>query len=74
MLYPNLRAEMARKEITNTQMAKGLGVSPSVISKMFRIPDALKVTTALRIRDEFFPECTVSYLFSMEEKAVQANG
>lgn len=51
MLYPNLRAEMARKEITNTQMAKGLGVSPSVISKMFRIPDALKVTTALRIRD-----------------------
>lgn len=32
-MYPNLNAELARKDVTNAQLAKVLGLSPGTVSQ-----------------------------------------
>lgn len=64
-VFPNLKAEMARKEIGNDAIAKVLGINISTVSAKLNIYDRLKFCEAQKIQHELFPECTVDYLFAI---------
>lgn len=67
MQYINLRAEMARKEITVKELAKNLKKSTGKISKNLNGSGGdFTVGEALFIQENFFPECEISYLFRRE--------
>lgn len=65
-MYPNLRAEMARKNITSAELANRLGISTSTMStKMngkypFTLDEAKSIKTALKT------ELSVEELFEVE--------
>lgn len=62
--FPNLNAEMARKGLTIQRMAKELGVSRDTLSR--RLGGTISLTDAFKIRDKYFPESGIEYLFEKE--------
>lgn len=62
-MYRNLKAEMARRGITNERLAKGIGVNPATMSAKLNVVGRMRLDEAQQIRDEFFPEMTMDYLF-----------
>ena len=67
--YSNLRAEMARLGITNEMMAETIGVNPGTFSAKLNQRGRLKLEEAVEIRETYFPELTVDYLFEFREEA-----
>lgn len=68
-MYPNLKAEMARKAITQKELAEFLGKSTVTVGNwMGGNSGGFPIEAALRMKHELFPECSVDYLF--EHKAV----
>lgn len=63
-MYPNFKAEMARRGITQSQIAKALGLSVSSVSQKLSKPYRLRMSEASCIRDRFFPGMPLDYLFS----------
>ena len=66
MKYPNLEAEMKRRNISQVDLAHGLGLHVSGISLALRGGREISVTRAKTIRDRFFPGMTIDYLFDEE--------
>ncbi len=62
-IYPNLRAEMARRRITNEQVAQTVQVNPGTLSAKLNDPHRLLLQEAAIIRDHYFPNLTLDYLF-----------
>lgn len=67
-MFPNLRAEMARKNITNEMLAKYLGINPATMSKKLNNIDLLKFNEAIKIRDKFFPGLATDVLFATDSQ------
>lgn len=67
--YSNLRAEMARLGITNEMMAETIGVNPGTFSAKLNQRGRLKLEEAVEIRETYFPELTVDYLFEFREES-----
>lgn len=67
MSYSNLRAEMARKNISITDLMKVTGKSRSGVSNNLNGKGSFSVNESLAIRNRFFPELSIDYLFSNEE-------
>ncbi len=65
--YCNLRAEMARLGITNEMIAETIGVNPGTFSAKLNQRGRLKLEEAVEIREAYFPELTVDYLFEFQE-------
>lgn len=63
IMFKNLRAEMARKEITITEMATKLGITRETLGYKLSGKRMINLDEALLIVKEFFPECDVYYLF-----------
>lgn len=63
MNYVNLRAEMARKGITQKQMAAALGMSEVNFNGKLNGRTRITVDEAKRIRNTFFSDNTLDYLF-----------
>lgn len=61
--FSNLRAEMARKEITIKEMAKKIGVNRDTMSGKLSGRRPLYLNEAFIINRTFFPEEDISYLF-----------
>lgn len=59
--FPNLLAEMARRGLTLSGMAAELGRSRDTLARNFN--GSLRIDEALRIRDRYFPDCSLDYLF-----------
>lgn len=51
----NLKAEMARKGITNEQLANGIGINPATMSAKLNIAGRMRLDEAQCLRDKFFP-------------------
>lgn len=68
-MYSNLRAEMARKGITNEMIAKAIGRNEGTTSAKLNHFDRLKLIECFKIRDLYFPTETIDYLFATETKA-----
>lgn len=67
-MFKNLRAEMARKNITNESIAKALNLNPCTISAKLNSIDRLKYNEAKKIQTIFFPDLSTEYLFEIEEE------
>lgn len=62
--YPNLRAEMSRNGVKQTDIAKLLGVREVTVSKKMNGKSAFDINEAFLIKETFFPDLTIDYLFS----------
>ena len=58
-MYKNLLAEMARKGIINSQIAKAIGINPSTLSAKLNSYDRLKLCEAEKIKNTFFPGMSI---------------
>lgn len=67
MIYKNLAAEMARKGITKKDLAKSLNMRyPTIVDKT-NGKSRLYLDEAVKIRDMFFPEFDLEYLFDVDD-------
>jgi hypothetical protein len=67
-MFPNLRAEMARKNIKAINLAKILNISyDSVINKLNGKTDFTR-TEIFKIKDSCFPNLGLEYLFRTKEQ------
>lgn len=64
-MYPNLRAEMARKRIMITQISSHLKLRHATVSD--KINGKFRFYYVLEIKKTFFPEHNLEYLFEFEE-------
>lgn len=64
--YPNLEAELARKNIKRKELAELLKVRPATIYDKLNGKYPFTVNEAMTIKNHFFPNLTVDYLFSQE--------
>ena len=61
--FSNLRAEMARGGLTIGDIAEKLSVSRDKLSRTLGNKSSIDLNTACKIRNTFFPELTLEYLF-----------
>lgn len=66
--YVNLRVEMARGNIGIGQMANALHISRDTMARKLAGRSPLHLDEAFRLRDTFFPRCSVETLFREEEE------
>ena len=67
MRYPNLEAEMVRAGIGKTDLANLLGIHVTGVYQMMNGTRTMPVFRAKLIRDTFFPDMGLEYLFEEEE-------
>lgn len=63
-MYPNLDAELARKKITRTQLAKILDVNPGTLSLKLNGKAPLTLTECIEIKNAVGNQYSIEYLFS----------
>ena len=68
-MYRNLEAELVRKNVSRAQIAEALGINVATASEKMTKPGRLKLDEAIKIRDKFFPDLKLDYLFEIEIKA-----
>lgn len=66
MAYPNLIAEMTRRNITAKDIAALIGRSPDTVSNWLKGKGDFPVGKAFEVQAAFFPACTIAYLFASE--------
>ena len=66
-MYPNLRAEMARYNITNSDLAATLGVTVGTMSLKLNKKGRLTLTEAKKIKKRVRTELPLDVLFEEEE-------
>lgn len=62
--YPNLRAEMARRNITIQAIAEELGVNRDSAGRKLSGKSRIGLDEAFKITRKFFPEKELPYLFA----------
>lgn len=62
--FANIRAEMGRRQVTITEIARMTGMCKDTVSRKLSMQAPISLAEAYWIRDCCFPECSVSYLFS----------
>lgn len=60
----NLEAEMKRKKISRHDIAKTLGLSYRTIHSRFSGETQWRYLECVKIRNSYFPDLTLSYLFT----------
>lgn len=63
IMFSNLRAEMARKQITIIKISELLGVNRDTVSRKLSGKSPLFLNEALLINKEMFPNKKITYLF-----------
>lgn len=61
--YPNLMAEMSRIGLSQGAVADKLYINKGTMSAKLNHPQRLLLREAILIRDHFFPDMTLDYLF-----------
>ena len=64
MKYPNLAAEMTRSSVKPKDSADCLGIHINGVYLMVRGQREITVDRAFLIRDRFFPDMSIDYLFA----------
>ena len=68
-MYPNLQAEMARRNVTQNDIAKYLDRNPVTISGWINGKGGgFSIGAALAIESHFFSGCAIDYLFAQDAK------
>ena len=66
MSYRNLKAEMARGGITQATVARHLGMTPTNFNLKVNEKVPFTIEEARDVRDRFFPDATLDYLFASD--------
>lgn len=66
-MFPNLRAEMARKGITSKRLSIVIGVSPKTLSNKLYGRSEFTLAEMLAIKNRLFPDLSLDYLFEQKE-------
>lgn len=66
-MYPNLEKEMIEKKITKISISKLLKLRYATILDKFSGKSRFFYDEAKKIKDEFFPEIEIEYLFNTDE-------
>lgn len=66
-MYPNLRAEMARKNITTEAIAEALDIDPRTARKKLSGESQFTIVECQKVNDTFFPDCDLDYLFEQKQ-------
>lgn len=61
--FENLRAEMARNNLTITEISKEIGINRKTLGQKLSHKQPIKLSEAFDIQKRFFPQNTVEYLF-----------
>lgn len=64
--FPNLRAEMARRNLTISAMSAEMGKNRDTLSRKLSRKSPIYLDEAMDITDRFFPEHDVGYLFAAD--------
>lgn len=67
-MYPNLRAEMARRQITGNQIAEKLGIWSSTFSAKASGKSAFTLDEAMVIKDILRTDISLEELFQKEDE------
>jgi len=67
-MHKNLKAEMAREGITISDIAEFLGVRHATISDKVNGKFRFYYDEAIKIKNHFFPNCSLEYLFENEDQ------
>ncbi len=65
-MYPNLKAEMARRNIEIQAIMDVTGKSRPAVSNNLNGRGSFTINEAIKIKNELFPTCSIDYLFSLE--------
>lgn len=68
-MYVNLEGELRKKRITRQKIAEDLNLNVSTISRKLTEPGRLKLIEAYKIRDLYFPDMRIEYLFAADIKS-----
>ena len=63
IMFENLRVEMARKNITITEIAKTIGVNRDTLGKKFSGKSSLNLDEAFLSQKRFVPDMEIQLLF-----------
>ncbi len=63
-MYKNLEAELRRKSITRADVAEAMGINIATASEKLTKPNRLKLGEAFKIKQHFFPDLSIEYLFA----------
>ena len=67
-MFPNLSAEMARKKISIKALAELVGIPYETLKNKCSGATEFKRVEMFRIKKNVFPELSIDYLFSTEER------
>jgi Fic family protein len=67
-MYYNLEGELRKRKITRQKMANDLKLNVSTVSRKLSEPGRLKLLEAYQIRDLYFPDMKIEYLFATDEQ------
>lgn len=70
----NLEAEMKRKKISRSDIASLLGLSYRTIHSRFNGESEWGYSECVKVRDTYFPDKTLDYLFATEEDPAEQEG
>ena len=73
-MFRNLKAEMVRKRVSKKEMAALIGVSYNTICNKIKGKQKFFYDEACKIREHFFPELSLEYLFETENQIAQQGG
>ena len=62
-MFKNLLAEMARRDINNSDLSRLLKLTPNTISRKMTGKSEFTRKEMFTIKNNFFPELTIEYLF-----------
>ena len=67
-MYPNLKAEMARHNVTNEMIAKTLEINPCTLSAKLKKHDRFKLSECQKIKETYFPTVELGFLFATKDE------
>jgi hypothetical protein len=70
-MFTNFKAEMARYQITCTDIGKLIGKSSGWVENRLQGKANLPIDLAIKIRNEFFKNSSYDYLFSNEPNPIE---
>lgn len=68
-MFPNLKAEMARRNIKVTDLASSIGVTPKTVYNRLSGRTEFTLSEMLTIKRRYFPDLTLDYLFNKDVTA-----
>lgn len=67
-MYANLEGELRKRNITRQKIAKDMNLNIATVSRKLTENGRLKLSEAYKIRDLYFPDMSIEYLFATDEQ------